>query len=519
MAFLKKGEEAKSHKYYERIPKKPFGYRYFYTKQEYESYLKGNNSINNKTTNVTPKVVKNLASSTSSLLKVYSNKKLSDLTKNSSVVSKGKSKVTDILNNVKNFANTAVSSLKNYANKVKQGAEKVVDNIMNTPILSDMSLYFDQGQKQTRVFTLKDGWHWITEYDHSKDNKDNRHFNDYLKKLFEENKKKIKEKIEDKISHFNNKLKELESKPQLTSLDQMNKINGEHSTIDDLSVVNPFHDDISNGKRIERYSKNCPSCTLAFELRRRGYDVQAGDDLDGASSFDIGKLYDDYADETEDIIFMANGLYAPNSKRNLIEDKSKIVSTKDGNVIAFYNLSDFTDNLKFNYLTGAHPEGVLAYVQDPKTYTINVPIIDKNEGFLGLTKGQTHEEQVEVQLFGPMDAKQISEDMLKAFPEGARGVFEMSWIGGSGHICNWVIEDGKVVLYDAQVNKRLEDIADYVDRALDFQVFRTDNVSINMDVIANNPDVANVKNALVDINSFRSETDIEELLKQLNMKW
>lgn len=47
------------------------------------------------------------------------------------------------------------------------------------------------------------------------------------------------------------------------------KIEGEHSRYDDIKNSNPFY------KESTPYNINCQRCVVAYELRRRGYDVQA----------------------------------------------------------------------------------------------------------------------------------------------------------------------------------------------------------------------------------------------------
>jgi len=48
------------------------------------------------------------------------------------------------------------------------------------------------------------------------------------------------------------------------------RIEGEHTAVEDLAAVNP---NVKGGDRM--YTQNCGNCVVAYEVRRRGYDVEA----------------------------------------------------------------------------------------------------------------------------------------------------------------------------------------------------------------------------------------------------
>lgn len=62
-------------------------------------------------------------------------------------------------------------------------------------------------------------------------------------------------------------------------------IEGEHSLTDDLQAVNPKY---STGNKL--YTNNCGNCSATFEMRRRGYDVEAAG-LDGMYVSDWRRLF------------------------------------------------------------------------------------------------------------------------------------------------------------------------------------------------------------------------------------
>jgi hypothetical protein len=58
-------------------------------------------------------------------------------------------------------------------------------------------------------------------------------------------------------------------KSDISSLADLPRIKGSHTLEEDLAAVNP------NLKKSNLYQWNCIFCTAAFELRRRGFDVEA----------------------------------------------------------------------------------------------------------------------------------------------------------------------------------------------------------------------------------------------------
>ena len=88
-------------------------------------------------------------------------------------------------------------------------------------------------------------------------------------------------------------------------LSHVRKITTKHSQDDDMKVINPGY---SSGKT--KYRMNCTMCSTAYELRRRGYDVEANTTTQGRYSKDVASwfglskkdihtatTYDDFYDE------------------------------------------------------------------------------------------------------------------------------------------------------------------------------------------------------------------------------
>ncbi len=68
-------------------------------------------------------------------------------------------------------------------------------------------------------------------------------------------------------------------------LSRVGQINGEHSIEEDAKNTNPHY------KEGIEYQMNCGFCGVAYDMRRRGYDVQAKPDSNGLGLYDISTLY------------------------------------------------------------------------------------------------------------------------------------------------------------------------------------------------------------------------------------
>lgn len=84
----------------------------------------------------------------------------------------------------------------------------------------------------------------------------------------------------------------------------INNIDSHTSQLQDVKAVNPEYKNDTTGE----YSHNCIECTLAYEMRRRGYDVEAIPDLNGESdatedNWYIEDVYKDvYSEENKHFI-------------------------------------------------------------------------------------------------------------------------------------------------------------------------------------------------------------------------
>lgn len=215
----------------------------------------------------------------------------------------------------------------------------------------------------------------------------------YKKRLKNDNKKKeLKSKILDKIFPKKNK-------PTTRSQDQ--------------TKTNPKYD---TGKY--EYTNNCALCAVSYDLRRRGYDVEAR-----AASRDSKKFTDRQGVIKSDPDFGIRGYYK-NEKYN---ETAKQKQYSDCYRTSFKSIMF----------------GLLAY----KTKTISNP---------------------------NKLSKKVEQNMLKG-GEGSRYYCMTQWKQGGGHAFICEVNNGKVILRDSQTNERTK-LKTYMYYAENFDYFRVDNI-------------------------------------------
>lgn len=91
-----------------------------------------------------------------------------------------------------------------------------------------------------------------------------------------------------------------------------------------------------NGDKSPEYANNCYSCSLAYDLRRKGYDVDSIPDYDGEPYENIFKLYKN----SEDNIYLNNGPVTP----KYCADTMKQIAFNEGDGSYGYVLLDWKGN-------------------------------------------------------------------------------------------------------------------------------------------------------------------------------
>lgn len=142
---------------------------------------------------------------------------------------------------------------------------------------------------------------------------------------------------------------------------------------------------------------NCSSCSVAFELRMRGYDVKARDDIDGKTTEEICDMFDaDYS--------VKNNWYVDTSRE---ENSNYVYTTEKG---LFVNKTRLTTE-----------DEKLQIAQDDLERSIKERGGDNQRGLMFINWTQSDPDE-----------------------NGQRHR------SGSGHVFNYVVTDGEVKFYDAQ---------------------------------------------------------------------
>ena len=88
-------------------------------------------------------------------------------------------------------------------------------------------------------------------------------------------------------------------------------------------------------------------------------------------------------------------------------------------------------------------------------------------------------------LFGDKTAKTYAEsviDDMKKYPEGSRGDIHVQWLAfGSGHSMFWEIQNGNLVIRDAQIAKTYDDPMKVLKKTTNVRVARIDNLDFYPD--------------------------------------
>lgn len=283
------GKERENHKYVARVKvKRTSGdskknqYRYFYSQESYRAYLKNNTDIKKED------------------VEYFDQKKSTD-GKDSSFLDKLKSVGKDIQECIKS-GKEAVSKFFDNAitdsgwervdtKKEEDSNNKFIEDRgwerVDTKKEEDKKSIFDKiFTHETKISTLsqKDS-EKETEKDSDKKKQKDESYEDMVKRLKREagTKEDTKDsKIMTKEDeHHDNKTDREKQLEEITEwLDTIEKaherfpllyVKGKQGTDDeDQAAINPNYD-----KTSPEYSKNCAYCTAAYELRQRGYDVEA----------------------------------------------------------------------------------------------------------------------------------------------------------------------------------------------------------------------------------------------------
>lgn len=169
---------------------------------------------------------------------------------------------------------------------------------------------------------------------------------------------------------------------------------------------------------------NCRRCTVAYEMRRRGYDVKSVKTLSGTGQHEGGMA-------------------------NLIDKDTQYLRTRIFRKLMDNQDADMTDLT--NFLSGSK--------------RINIDTGDKD---------------------GIKNSKILFKTIMENNPNGARGELNFLWNQNYGHSMAWEIVKNKLVIFDTQTHEvynNSEDIAKILTQVKDLHYLRLDDKDFNWDFI------------------------------------
>lgn len=177
------------------------------------------------------------------------------------------------------------------------------------------------------------------------------------------------------------------------------------------------------------YKTNCAYCTMAFNLRLRGYSVEAMPSIyGGLNAEEIVKCFTNINTGKPPSISYSGDLF--NSFNNK-KERSKILDK--------YNISDDYFGYFTNECSKKDRIGISNYISDT----------------------------------------------CKTYGEGSNGYIGVNWSEGSAHAMAWVVENGEFKVIDAQTGDiyNEEDLADLLEYVTSFRIARLDDCEPNANVL------------------------------------
>lgn len=219
---------------------------------------------------------------------------------------------------------------------------------------------------------------------------------------------------------------------------------------EDMGEVNEkLWEDARSGKSTGYRTVNCTYCSTAYELRRRGYDVEAANLPSNITAMNVSKLYD-------------------------VKDSSLKVTSKK--VRSDVPLTD--SNSHYGRITNRSLNSDGSWTYDVQGYTLEnhdkniksvTPMFDVDNGHADLSA-----------------VEKAIEKQMSDFPDGSRGMFNVYWSEGGGHSMVWEKgEDGKIEIIDNQLGTKIpmDVVLSGVDPAAPIQMIRTDELKMKRGIM------------------------------------
>ena len=433
---IKLGGKREKHKYYDRInlgsESKP-NYRYFYTKSEFDKFMSSskrnvksfgktvintfNNVSNSAKQYILNKSNQNQQSSKfdrSAISKII-NKTVKDRTKEDrhAVIKNAKDFIEKaVVSKVSKASNAVKEKISNISKAKQDFKDRVVNKTIGSINTSKKNVLKSLDYKNTS-FLINKAKSLI--FSKSILNKENNKNNDTSN-----SEKSFDEKTQKVIDSWNKEVEKMMkqvNKKNPSSFSEVKKKSREMTEDEDMKRVNPYY------LEDDSFKINCVYCTLAYRMRRKGYDVEADDYHQGLEE-----------KETANTFVTEYGFYTHNNVKNDFAKRAK-------SFMASLTNDTYSEKKYANEM--AYPGTTFEYS--------------------GKSDSSFTSEQI----------KKIEKDILSQ-GEGASGSFILKWTKGGGHSVVYEVKDKKVILRDCQSGE-VVNVDDYAKYAKTVIYFRTDN--------------------------------------------
>ena len=493
---IKLGAEREGHKYVARVEgRKPGSYIYFYDLDQYNRWKsgaknaikEGTQKLKNKANEInsnTRAAARNAISGLFNRLKASKTSitdaamKYADTVKKASrdAAARIQRTVTDTVDRgtkpLRTYANTAKSKSENAVRNVTDTVKTFVDRISSVKPTSYKGNPSTQSKVKSFISNLFGSYvnalgNGLYKVMHFRDNENNTpaitpntsRDSKYVAKLDypDGHTKYIKNK--DQWSRYTEIVKYQNNEPEfMHSVKEIEPDdNGDFPSIAaDRSAVNkPSNDDGSVSYR----GVNCTFCSTAYELRRRGYDVEAPNIPADILPTNLSKLYDVKDSEmTTKVSYVKSSQKITGKNAYGITSLDHVEKDSTGKEVMVYKVEHYDLN------------------NNDKNVKSFVPCNTVDDAYSSIGS-DNWKKQIEKQF----------NDMSREYPNGARGMLNVYWAQGGGHSIVWEKNDsGKIEIFDTQTNTELTltDLMASVSPAAPVLFVRTDDLKLNPGILS-----------------------------------
>ena len=480
LAHARKSREMPGHKYFARVEtgvkKGRTVYRYFYSKAEYDSYINGAKTETKLPDGVTQEEVDAILkkhgadSSDVTVTKVVKNK-------NGSLYIAYQKTGDDVVYSITDF-DTWTDKLKR---KVSATKKKVTDTIKK--LLSKLPTKNAKDKGKSFVEDTLSG-----ETEQSPEEKAYRtsevgtraRSHTYVAKVELPNGKHRYFYSQDDYDRYLARQKYLEEEPDfMKDVPKQDVVTSDETRADSMAEINEEY-----APWLEDRSQNCMYCTTAYELRQRGYDVQAAI-CDANYEGTVADMYSHWYENpntkylaSDGTIKDANAFYKVRELYTKAQEEYGPAYNK-----AWEEYSNLYDESSWfaKQFGSKKLNAALKKAEDAKKkYDDAVQECDEKVA-------SPEYKTVYNDLYGvgkpTYSGKQIFDFIQKASEPGSRGNFVVQWSSGGGHSMIYEVDKhGNVTIRDAQVNKVYQpnDLAGCV---TSMQIIRTDNLKLKPGIL------------------------------------